>query len=453
MVNNAPLGNSPSDNTGPKPLGELAALIVATVALKDIYTPTYVEVKGITTDLLARIKEKVTGYPWADVDQTLLGYVRRPESINLNDLAAQRGERGLPELSQFQKFLLQPGGDAVEFQHRLVLKDLSDKHLPSILSFVRIGPPDAAPQMRIDLMGGSRKERWVLVDQISKALTGRTPSDERNSTELARIVRMPLSDGVTLGLAMESRERHENSLIESPSKPQRHLWTPTSLEAPDPSYDTHQVMTSHAFPERYEEILRSGILVHLEAYANDTKPVSVARLSRIGRSLRQPLIASFRRTYEPSLSWFRASTGQGDDSDISPESPVDPRGVFSEALLSDPSKTERGRCLTFFAPHWDTATADGTLGQLGSITMVFYELADATGAADTLSIATRWRQLIRLLRELKVEVSVGELSRTLRETQKNAEVQGRVARSIAVKLGDSDEPSRLFSAHFSAHHS
>jgi hypothetical protein len=85
--------------------------------------------------------------------------------------------------------------------------------------------------------------------------------------------------------------------------------------------------------------------------------------------------------------------------------------------------------------------------------MVFYELADATGAADTLSIATRWRQLIRLLRELKVEVSVGELSRTLRETQKNAEVQGRDARSIAVKLGDSDEPSRLFCAHFSAHHS
>lgn len=452
MVHTNPLGNSPSDNPRPKLPNDLAALVVATIPNRNIYTPTYLEVNGVTPEVLALIKAKVPEYPWSDVDQALLRCVHQPESLNLRNIGELRGPKGLPEVTQFQKFLLQPGGEAVEFQHHVVATERSVHPIASTLSFVRTGPHSAPPRMRVELLGGSRDERWSFIDTLAEVLSGRRPSIERSTTELANLARLPLTDVVAVGLMIELREKESASQEEPVATPTRHLWVPTSLEVPDPSYDVHQVMTSHVFPGRYEEILRSGVLVHLEAYANDTKPVSVNRLSRISRSLERPLIASFRRTYEPSLSWFRTSTGETESGALSTEAAPDPRGVFSEALLSDPSQRQQGRCLTFFAPHWNTTTDDGALEQLGSITMAFYDMADATGTPATLSIAARWRQLLRLLRDLNIEVTVAELSRTLRETHRNGELEGRHVSAVAVKLGDDEQnPSRLLSAHFAVH--
>ena len=413
----------------------------------DLYTPVFVDFANFDTRTRSILEARLPGCPWQVITEYLLPCMQRGESIDAGALLQNADVLELPMISQTQRFFLTPTGGAVEVENRIVVTGTSEadaeQWAPSI-HIIKSGIDDAF-SARVEFAKHEISERWAIVDTITQALL-RISASEQLSEGLATTFRVStLAPGISLGLFPLAPNQDERPAVTTKvRRAGRGVWVPQDITVREPSYSDHQVMAAHAFPERTQEIVTSGLLPHLEAFVEREKGLSSQRLGRIARRLEGPLRVSVWRWYSPTRI---GSEGFDIKSDAENEG-AESEAILTDQLLSmaeiiDPTEARNPRAMSFVGASAQSELQDRRSRTRGRLRMEYLspaELPDESSDAQHKHLSGRWRDLLILMRDLNLAATKKELKDLLRALEGGSGKTDSGPRVIRLTIQDPFDP-------------
>lgn len=425
---------------------------------RDLYAPLFLEFANFDTRTRSILEAKLPDCSWQIITEYLLPCMQRGETFEANRILQYATEFELPMISQTQRFFLTPSGGGVEVENRIVVTGGSDPagvvHTPSI-QIMKSGIDDGAFSARVEFSSQERTERWEIVDSIMSSFSNVAPSEQTLESSQKTFRVSLVAPGISLGLfpvAPNSPELPSNDRAEKRVQPA--MWVPQDITVREPSYGDHRVMASHAFPERAQEIVTSGILPHLEAFVEREKGLSRDRLARISKKLESPVRISVWRWYSPTRMGSEGfDVGSGSGIPYAPGERSMANQILSMSELLDPTEAVNPRSISFVGA---SAQSDGqeersrTRGRLRLEYQSPTYIPEGDTDATQKHFNARWRDLLTLMRDLNLSATKKELLGLLRELQERAGKDGERVSPIRLTIQDPYDPEgqRAISSRF-----
>jgi hypothetical protein len=386
--------------------------------------------------------------------------MRQGETLEVGGLLKHGEDFDLPAISQRQRFFLTPTMGAEEIEHRFTITGASGPggaRVPLTLHLIKGGTADAPISARVEFSKQGLSERWALIDSITRPLLKLSASEQPVNAPLTTYKIATVSSGLSMGLFLLTPDHEERFSPSSGSgRLGRRMWVPQDVSVRDPSYGDHQVMASHAFPERAKELVTSGLLPHLEAYVEQERGISLTRLSRIARSLGAPLRISVWRGYSPTRGGGEET--QSSAGDRSPRYAGSDSGGLRHQLLSiseivDPTEQANPRTLSFVGASAQSEFTDERSRSQGRLKMAYLlptRATDLSLGSESDHFNGRWRDLLKVMRALNLPATKKELLTLLREVQENSGQEGEALSAVRLTIQDPNDPegSRAVSPRF-----
>jgi hypothetical protein len=450
MVGPNSANREPGDENRPHqpPVGK--HLVQAGLKQSDLYAPLFIEFARCDVRTLAILESTLPGHPWSIINSYLIPAIRRGETLEIGGLLKDAEDFELPAISQRQRFFLTPTMGAEEVEHRITITGAPGQGgarvLPT-LHLIKGGTADAPISARVEFSKQGLEERWALIDSITRPLLKLAASELPVTAPLTTYKISTVSSGFSMGLFLITPDHEERFSSSSGSgRLGRRMWVPQDVSVRDPSYGDHQVMASHAFPQRAKELVTSGLLPHLEAFAEQERGLSLTRLSRIARSLGAPLRISVWRGYSPTRGGgeeTRPSVGDGSPGYAGSDSGGIRHQLLSISEIVDPTEQANPRTLSFVgasAQSEFTEERSRSHGRLRIAYLLPTRATDASLGSESDHLNGRWRDLLKVMRDLNLPATKKELLTLLREVKESSGREGEALSAVRLTIQDPNDP-------------
>jgi|GEM_PF-5237495 len=430
-------------------------LIPVGIKQSDLYAPIFLELVECNEPTLHVLKNALPEFPWSVITEYLLPRMRRSETIEIGGLIGNVEESKPVVINQQQKFLLIPSIGAEHSEHRISItggEALLTGHVTPEITLVKRGTQSLAISARIKFSKQTLEERWNFVDYITQFTQGVYASAQRAEAPFPNFKIVAVRPGINLGLTslipeLEPAEEPSHAIYPS----HRVSWVPLNISVRDPLYSDQRVVASHAFNASAPDIVRSGLLPHLEAFVEQERGISLPRLSRMARLLPTPLRVSVWRGYvsgpavvENLGEWV--ASDEKLDSSVSHESRssvVVRHQLFSRAEIMGPLKVDNPRPLVFLGASAQSEFSGERLRVLGRLRLAFLPSGNPVGSNDRNErelADRRWDDLLRLMHDLESPVTKDQFIEILTEVRVNELPEGTKQGAIGLTIQDPSDP-------------